>query len=102
MASKKIFAEETVDMKNLVEDTFSSLGDMRDTVHAWRTTLMDEMKGVWEGDDYDRFRAETEGDFDRFDKADEDMRQLLSAVRTARLEYEQMESEIVSLNIARV
>lgn len=101
MATHKIFAEETVDMKNQSYDGLTALSDIRDIVKAWRQRLTEDMKGVWEGDDYDKFRTDFERDIEAFDKADEAMRKVLLSLDAARREYEQMESEIVSLNIAR-
>jgi hypothetical protein len=102
MAKHKIFAEETVDMKNQVQDGLTALSDIRDIVKAWRKKLTEEMKGVWEGDDYDKFRSDFERDIEGFDKADEAMGRLLQSVDAARREYDQMESDIISLNIIRV
>ena len=101
MASHKIFAEEIVDMKNAAEDGLIALADIRDFVRKWKKKLTEEMAGIWEGDDYDRFRADFEKDIEPYDKADEAMAHLLQSLKAARLEYEQMESEIASLNIAR-
>jgi len=102
MATHKIFAEETVDMKNQYQDALTALSDIRDLVKKWQRTLTEDMKGVWEGEDYDKFRKDFEGDIEGFTQADEAMCRVLSSVDAARREYEQMESEIVSLNIVRV
>ena len=102
MASDKVFAEEIIDMKNKIEDARGELSLIRAVMNSWEATLTEGMGKIWKCDEYDQFRADFVKFLEEYRKADAALLALLQAGSEARREYEKMEAEIISLNIARV
>lgn len=96
-----LFVEDIDEMKRVIEGARAELSEFMSTVSAWEAKLTEQMKGIWEGEAYDKFRADFVKDAEGFKDTEEAMLALLRSASEARREYEAMEREIEGLNIVR-